>query len=68
MILNLKLEIEDRDVIAYSKDKGITFDAARKEIINCAYLGLSCIDGMMNRLFEIDGIESYVENDKKEEV
>jgi hypothetical protein len=52
----LIVEISEADIREYNDDMPM----AIKEITNTLYLGLSCIDGMLNRQFEIDGAESYV--------
>lgn len=35
-------------------------DEVKKELNNVMYLGLSCIDGMLLRLFQVDCTDSYV--------
>jgi hypothetical protein len=56
----LIVEIDAEDVEEYCNQSVTSNDAALKEITNTMYLGLSCIDGMLARQFEINGTESYV--------
>jgi hypothetical protein len=52
----LIVEIDGRDIAEYNDD----IQMALKEITNTMYLGLSCIDGMLSRQFEILNTDSYV--------
>ena len=52
----LIIEIDGRDIAEYNDD----IQMALKEITNTMYLGLSCIDGMLSRQFEITNTDSYV--------
>ena len=52
----LIIEIDGRDIAEYNDD----INMALKEITNTMYLGLSCIDGMLARQFEITNTDSYV--------
>ena len=52
----LIIEIDGRDIAEYNDD----IKLALKEITNTMYLGLSCIDGMLARQFEITNTDSYV--------
>ena len=52
----LIIEIDGRDIAEYNDD----IQMALKEITNTMYLGLSCIDGMLARQFEITNTDSYV--------
>jgi hypothetical protein len=52
----LIVEIDGRDIAECNDD----IKMALKEITNTMYLGLSCIDGMLARLFEITNTDSYV--------
>jgi hypothetical protein len=62
MKFNLVVEIDDADIDAFVADSpSQTKDDVLKGISNTMYLGLSCIDGMLNRQFDIDNTDSYVE-------
>ena len=52
----LIIEIDGRDIAEYNDD----IQMALIEITNTMYLGLSCIDGMLARQFEITNTDSYV--------
>ena len=52
----LIVEIDGRDIAEYNDD----IQMALIEITNTMYLGLSCIDGMLARQFEIPNTDSYV--------
>jgi len=52
----LIVEIDGRNIAEYNDD----IQMALKEITNTMYLGLSCIDGMLSRQFEITNTDSYV--------
>ena len=54
----LVIEISEDDIREYDND----IPRAIKEITNTMYLGLSCIDGMLNRQFLIESTDSYVLN------
>lgn len=52
----LIVEIDGSDIADYNDD----IKLALKEITNTMYLGLSCIDGMLSRQFDITKTDSYV--------
>ncbi len=56
----LIVEISADDVEEYCNQSVTPINVALKEIQNTMYLGLSCIDGMLARQFEINCTESYV--------
>ena len=64
MKFTLIVEIDDADIDSFVADSPNTSKAdVIHGISNTMYLGLSCIDGMLNRQFDIDNVESYVEKD-----
>ena len=60
MQFTLIVDINDADIEYYCEVSESTQEDAIKEITNTMYLGLSCIDGMVARQFEITGTDSYV--------
>ena len=56
----LIVEIDEKDIEQYAYESGTPINDAIKEITNTMYLGLSCIDGMLARQFEITNTDSYV--------
>jgi hypothetical protein len=64
MKFTLIVEIDDADIDSFVADSpSATKQDVLNGISNTMYLGLSCIDGMLNRQFDIDNVESYVEKD-----
>jgi len=62
MKFNLVVEIDDADIDLFVADSpSATKEDVINSIGNTMYLGLSCIDGMLNRQFDIDNTDSYVE-------
>jgi hypothetical protein len=62
MKFTLIVEIDDADIDSFVADSPSTNKTdVLNGISNTMYLGLSCIDGMLNRQFDIDNVESYVE-------
>jgi len=56
----LIVEISQEEVYNYCEVSNKGNGDALLEITDTMYLGLSCIDGMLNRQYEIDGADSYV--------
>ena len=56
----LMVEISADDVEEYCNQSVTPIKTAIQEITDTMYLGLSCIDGMLGRQFEINCTESYV--------
>lgn len=52
----LIVEIDGRDIAEYNDD----IKMALIEVTNTMYLGLSCIDGLLIRQFDITNTDSYV--------
>jgi hypothetical protein len=52
----LIVEIDGRDIADYNDD----IKLALKEITSTMYLGLSCIDGILTKRFDITKTDSYV--------
>ena len=61
MKFTLIVEIDDADINDFVTHSSESKDSVLKGISNTMYLGLSCIDGMLNRQFDIDNTDSYVE-------
>ena len=61
MKFTLIVEIDDADIDDFVTHSSESKDSVLKDISNTMYLGLSCIDGMLNRQFDIDNTDSYVE-------
>jgi hypothetical protein len=61
MKFTLIVEVSDADIEQYAYESDTFIGDAEKEITNTMYLGLSCIDGMLARQFEITNVDSYVE-------
>jgi hypothetical protein len=61
MKFTLIVEVSDLDIEQYAYESDTPINEAEKEICNMMYLGLSCIDGMLARQFEITTVDSYVE-------
>ena len=60
MQFNLVIEVSEEQIAEMQENNDITREDAIKQLTNTFYLGLSCIDGMLNRQFFLDGVESYV--------
>ena len=62
MKFTLIVEIDDKYIDAFVSDSP---SATRQDVVNgignTMYLGLSCIDGMLHRQYDIDSTDSYVE-------
>ena len=62
MKFNLVVEIDDQYIDSFVADSpSATKEDVLKGISNTMYLGLSCIDGMLHRQYDIDNTDSYVE-------
>jgi hypothetical protein len=62
MKFTLIVEIDDADIDSFVADSpSANKTDVLNSISNTMYLGLSCIDGMLNRQFDIDNVESYLE-------
>ena len=56
----LIVEIDGRDILEYCQQNVVRPMEAIQQITSTMYLGLSCIDGMLSRQFEITNTDSYV--------
>jgi hypothetical protein len=61
MKFNLVVDIEEYQIEEAMADNVLTREEAINRITNNFYMGLSCIDVMLNRDLGIDGTESFVE-------
>ena len=61
MKFNIVIDILDSDIDEAMALNNCNRQEAIDQITNVFYLGLSCIDGMLNRTVGIDGADSYVE-------
>ncbi len=61
MIINLKIEITEKQISGYLSDNpNKTIQDLLGEINNTVYMGGDCINAMMGRLFEIS-CDTYIE-------
>ena len=64
MKFTLIVEIDDADIDNFVADSPSTSKAdVINGIGNTMYLGLSCIDGMLHRQYDIANTDSYVEKE-----
>lgn len=54
------VDVEMEDILEYAEDNELNLMDAIGKVNNTVYLGLSCIDGIANRVHGIDNIDSYV--------
>lgn len=54
------VDVEMEDILEYAEDNELNLMDAIGKVNNTVYLGLSCIDGIANRMHGIDNIDSYV--------
>lgn len=54
------VDVEMEDILEYAEDNELHLMDAIGKVNNTVYLGLSCIDGIANRVHGIDNIDSYV--------
>lgn len=54
------VDVEMEDILEYAEDNELNLIDAIGKVNNSVYLGLSCIDGIANRVHGIDNIDSYV--------
>lgn len=56
----LIVDVDMGEIDDFCKDTQMSEADAIKQINNTIYLGLSCIDGMLYRQFEIENVDSFV--------
>lgn len=61
MQFNLIINITDEQIQQVQETTDISREDAIQQLTNTFYLGLSCIDGMLNRQYFIDSVDSYVD-------
>jgi len=61
MEFTLKIDVNESDIIEAMDINSLTREETIHRITNNFYMGLSCIDAMLNRDLGIDCTESYVE-------
>lgn len=54
------VDVEMEDILEYAEDNELNLMDAIGKVNNTVYLGLSCIDGIANRMHGIDNIDSYI--------
>lgn len=54
------VDVEMEDILEYAEDNELNLMDAIGKVNNTVCLGLSCIDGIANRVHGIDNIDSYV--------
>jgi len=68
MQFNLMIEVSEEQLAEMQENNDLTREDAIKQLTSTFYLGLSCIDGMLNRQFFVNGLESYVQRIDKNEL
>jgi len=54
------VDVDMVDILEYAENNQLNLVDAIQEVNNTVYLGLSCIDGMANRLHGISNVDSYL--------
>lgn len=54
------VDVNMEDILEYAEDNELNLIDAISEVNNTVYLGLSCIDGMAQRLHGISNVDSYL--------
>jgi hypothetical protein len=54
------VDVDMEDILEYAENNQLNLVDAIQEVNNTVYLGLSCIDGMANRLHGISNVDSYL--------
>lgn len=54
------VDVNMEDILEYAEDNELNLMDAIAEVNNTVYLGLSCVDGMANRLHGISNVDSYL--------
>lgn len=54
------VDVNMEDILEYAENNQLNLVDAIQEVNNTVYLGLSCIDGMANRLHGIGNVDSYL--------
>jgi hypothetical protein len=65
MKFTLTIEINESEIAEAMEDNCLTKEDIKVQITNDLYMGISCIDAILNRDLGIEGTESFV---NKEEV
>lgn len=60
MKFNLVIDISDEDIAKASEELEITEQELINSINNTCYLGMDCINAMLNRQYELEVGDSYV--------
>jgi hypothetical protein len=61
MKFNLVVDIDDADIDAYIRETNIPLAGVKGLLGNSCYLGLDCIQAIILRQFDINGVDTYVE-------
>jgi hypothetical protein len=61
MKFNLVVDIDDACIDEYIRETNIPLAGVRGLLGNSCYLGLDCIQAIILRQFDIDGVDTYVE-------
>ena len=54
------VDVNMEDILEYAEDNELNLMDAIDKVNNTVYLGLSCIDGMAQRLHGISNVDSYL--------
>ena len=66
MQFNLTIDINESDILEAMEDNCLNREDAINRITNNLYMGLSCIDAILNRDLGIDCTDSYVQIDSRQ--
>lgn len=66
MKFTLTIEVDEADILEVMDINNLNREELKHRIGNNLYMGLSCIDAMLNRDLGIEGTESFVHREDKE--